>query len=423
MPAHVNERHPSGTRLRRSVAPLIALALLVVACGTGQASSGQTGIDPQLVGALSDDEAAEAAASVNTFGFGLHREVAEDRANTVTSPLSASVLLALVAAGAGGEAADAMTEALHLDGARDTRFAALLADLGDTEDVTLLIANALWADEGTAFEQDYLDFARDTFGARIEEAALGEQSTADAIDDWVAERTEGRIEEMAEDLGLPSEQAVLVLMNAVYFRGEWTEQFDPDDTRDAPFTLADGGNVEVPTMHRSEDGLELETTARDDFRMVRLPYGGTGRFGMEILLPDEDSGLDTLLGDLDHATWRAAVDDLSPSRVGTFALPRFEIEWEAELREALDALGMGVALTPDADFSPMSATDPSLGTIVQKTFLRVDEQGTEAAAAIGAVMDESGPGDVRVDRPFAFTISDRETGAILFLGTVHDPRG
>ena len=409
--------------MRRGVTCLLIGALLLASCGGEATPPGAApGIDPQLAGSLSADEAVEVAAASNAFGFDLHREVAEPGENTVTSPLSASVLLAMVAAGAGGDTADAMVATLYLDGPRDTRFAALLADLLEVEDVTLAVANALWADEHTPFEEDYLAFARETFGATLEEAPLDDPATAEAIDDWVAEHTEGLIDEIAEDLGVPDPNLVLVPLNAVYFLGEWTEQFDPDDTRDAPFTLADGTEVEVPTMHRSDSELELELSHQDDHQLVRLPYGDDERFGMELLLPDEGVALDDLLVDLDAERWQASVDDLAPQRLGVLSLPRFELEWERELVEALDALGMGIAFGGEADFTPMSPAAPWLDTVVQKTYIRVDEEGTEAAAVTGGAMVTSAPPELRIDRPFAFTVSDRETGATLFLGTVHDPR-
>lgn len=400
--------------------------MLLAACGSRDDGPGDDArnddlrIDPELIGSLSDDEAAEAAASSNAFGFGLHREIAEPGENTITSPLSASVLLAMVAAGAAGDTAEAMTEALHLDDPRDPRFAALRAELAEVDDVTLSVANSLWANEGTPLEDDYLDVARRTYGATLEERPLGEQATADEIDQWASDHTQGLIDEIAEDLGLPDPSVVLVLLNAVYFLGEWSEQFDPDDTREAPFTLADGEEVQVETMHRSGSG---ELAVREGYRMVRLPYGQDGRFGMEILLPDDDHDLDDLLEDLDLDEWQAAVDGLHESRISTLALPRFELEWDAELNDALDALGMGPAFASGSDFTPMSPVDPWLDLVVQKTYVRVDEAGTEAAAVTGGGMQVSAPPDVRVDRPFAFTVSDRDTGAILFLGSVHDPRG
>ena len=409
--------------MRRALAMTAVAGLLVAACADDAGGSGTVEIDPDLAGSLSQAEAADAAASSNAFGFDLHRAVAEPGDNTVTSPLSASVLLAMVAAGAGGDTAVAMTDTLRLDGVDDPRFAALLAELAQVEDVELAVANSLWANEGTPFEQDYLDFARETYGATLEEVALGEQAAADRIDEWVEERTEGLIEDMADDLGLPDPNAVLVLLNAVYFLGEWTEQFDPDDTRDAPFTLADGDTVQVPTMPRDDDELEVELSRQDDHQLVRLPYGEDERFGMEIVLPDEAHDLDDFLDGFDADAWQASVAELSSTRVSELALPKFELEWDAELNDALAALGMGPAFEASADFSPMSPTDPWLETVVQKTYLRVDEAGTEAAAATGGVMVESAPPELRIDRPFAFTVSDRETGAILFLGSVHDPRG
>ena len=190
----------SSMRSRGRVA--IALtALVIAACGGsgGEPSgSGSDQIAADLAGSLSPEEAAEAAAAVNAFGFDLHRRAAEPGTNTVTSPLSASVLLAMVAAGAGGQTAAEMIEVLHLEEARDTRYAALLADLAGPSDVTLAVANALWAAEGYPFEEDYLGLVRPTFGATLEEVDLGAQEAADQIDAWVTERTEGLIEEFAE---------------------------------------------------------------------------------------------------------------------------------------------------------------------------------------------------------------------------------
>jgi len=398
------------------------MTLFLAACGGDAPSQGPVGdgVAAELAGSLSPEEAAAAAAGVNAFGFELHGAVAEPGQNTVTSPLSASVLLAMVAAGAGGETAEEMVEVLRLEEAQDTRYAALLADLADVDDVTLGLANSLWAAEGYPFEDDYIDFVQDTFGATLDEVDLGAQQSADRIDDWVEERTEGLIEDIADDLDLPNAQAVLVLLNAVYFLGTWTTTFDEAETRDAPFTLADGSQVEVPTMHRSDP--EVETADGEGFTMLRLPYGDDERFGMEVVLPDEDVALDDLLGQLDAETWQGAVDQLASSTPSQLALPRFELEWDATLNEALQGLGI-VSAFGGGDFTPMSPANPLLDTVVQKTYIRVDEEGTEAAAVTGGVMDESaGPPPLLVDRPFAFTVSDSETGTILFLGTVHDPR-
>ena len=402
---------------------LSAAALLVTACASGADPTGGAGDQPatELAGSLSDEDAREAGAAVTAFGFDLHRAVVEPDANTVTSPLSASVLLSMVAAGADGPAGDEMVELLRLDHTRDTRPAALLAALtADGHDVDLSVANSLWADEGVPFEDDYVSFVRDTFGATLDEVDLASQAAADRIDAWVEDRTEGLIEELAEDLGLPNAQAVLVLVNAVHFLGTWTTTFEVDDTRDAPFTLADGDRVEVPTMHRTAD--DVAVASGEGWRMLRLPYGEDERFGMEVVLPDEDVALDDLLADLDADAWQAAVDDLTEQSGVPVALPRFDLEWDADLSETLADLGMPSAFAGDS-FAPMSPADPFLSTVVQRTAIRVDEEGTEAAAVTGGAMELSAPVPFEVDRPFAFTVSDRDTGTVLFLGSVHDPRG
>lgn len=172
-------------------------------------------------------------------------------------------------------------------------------------------------------------------------------------------------------------------------------------------------------------GEELGQTDRDGYRMLRLPYGQDGRYAMEVMLPDQGVDPDTMLASLDAAEWREAVASLSVDTVGLVGLPRFELTWGAELNDPLTRLGMGNAFAPGpADFRPMSPRDLFLDIVFHKTYLRVDEQGTEAAAASGAKLNrDCDCGMFVVNRPFALTISDTQTGTILFLGTVANPTG
>ena len=380
-------------------------------------------IDTRLVANLDPGDARAVGQAVNDFGFDLFSEVADGQQNTVTSPLSVAVLLSMVLAGADGDTAAEMTKVLHLDGRRDVRLGALLRTLADTDQVTLSIADALWADQGKPFEEDYLAFTRRTFGATVDRADLGSPDAAKAVDAWAAKNTNGLIRDVAQDLGLPDASAALVLANAVYFLGRWTTTFDPARTGPEPFTLLGGATVDVPMMRLSD--ATLGSTQRDGYRMVRLPYGKDGRYGMEVLLPDEGDTLANLLRRLDAGEWRAAVDSLTPQRLDDVALPRFETRWKAELNGPLQRLGMPTAFAPGrADFRSMSPLGLWLERVVHKTYIKVDEHGTKAAAVTGGMMATAArPSSVfRVDRPFAFTISDRTTGTILFLGTVTDPR-
>jgi serpin B len=402
---------------------LLTGAVLLAGCGGSRPPGDAARIDAKLVADLDPGDARVVGDAVNAFGFDLLGEVADGKQNAIISPLSVAVLLAMVLAGADGDTATETAKVLHLDNRRDVRVGALLRRLADTDQVTLSVADALWADNGTPLEEDYLAFVRRTFGATLEQDDLGSPHAADAIDAWADKHTNGRIRSIAADLGLPDPGAILVLLNAVYFLGEWTTQFDRDQTRPEPFTTAQGTRVDVPTMHLT--GERLAYTQRDGYRMLRLPYGKHGRYGMEVLLPDEDNTLAGLLGSLHADEWHAAVDSLSEQTVDELALPRFELRWKGELNGPLQRLGMPTAFSPGrADFRPMSSLNPWLAKVAHKTYVRVDEHGTEAAAVTGGAMTTSARLSqivFRVDRPFAFTISDQQTGAILFLGAITNP--
>ena len=405
-------------------AVLVAGAMLLAGCGAPTPPGDAARIDARLVADLAPSDARAVSQAVNAFAFDLFGEVAGGRENTITAPLSMTVLLAMLLAGADGDTAAEIAKVLHLSDRRDVRVGALLRKLADTDEVTLSVADSLWADQGTPFEEDYLTFLNRAFGATAEQGDLGSPGTAEAIDTWASKNTSGLIDSIAADLGLPDPSAVLVLLNAVYFLGEWTTQFDPGDTPPGPFTLPGGGTADVPMMHLIDERFGY--AQRDGYRMLRLPYGNHGRYGMEIMLPDDGNTLADLVASLDAAQWRAAVDSLTEQTIDELALPRFELRWKGELTDPLRRLGMSTAFTPGrANFRPMSPAAPWLDTVVHKTYIRVDEHGTEAAAVSGGEMATSAQLDqtmFRVDRPFAFTISDQQTEAILFLGAVTDPR-
>jgi serpin B len=419
----------------RKTAAALAAAMVLAACGGPADPGGADGqddkdvFDAQFVTDLTEDEAADLAASINAFGFDLHRALAtEEHGNVVTAPVSVAVLLAMVAAGADGETAQQMADVLHVDEVRDNRFAVLLEQLVDTDDVTLDIANALWVDDDVDLLAEYVGWIREAFSAPVEAAALDQRSGADAIDAWVRQNTNDRIQGIAEELGLPDPDVVVVLANAVYFLGRWTTQFDPRATRDGPFRLSDGTVVQVPLMNRTgvDEGDELEVADMSGHRVIRLAYGEDRRFGMEIFVPTGSRTLDEFMASFDHETWAEGVAALHPVVRGIpLSMPTFEMEWGATLNDVLIALGMSLAFDDTgADFSRMSSLQLVLDAVVHKTYIRVDEEGTEAAAVTGGGMAvTSAPEPITIDRSFAFTISDRETSTILFLGTVEDPRG
>lgn len=372
-----------------------------------------------LVEELDPQTAEWLARATNDFGFDLLAELG-DGGNVVVSPVSISSVLTMLLNGAVGETAQSIASTLHIDDRPEdevnSAYASLLALLERSDDVDLTVANSLWPHDDIEMRSDYVDRVGDAFDAEIDVVDLGDADTAERIDGWVRRETRDLIDGISEELGLPDPQGVLVLLNAVYFKGAWTEPFDPDATRDGRFNRSDGSTVSVPMMRR--DGVVLYGRG-DGFQVVRLPYGDDERFAMEIFLPD--GRLDEFR--FDATRWTDAIAAVRKQRI-LLALPRFELEYATQdgaLDEALNALGMGLAYSSDSDFRRLSPSDPWLSTIVHKTYIRVDEEGTEAAAVTGGSMPTSAPPEVRVDRPFLFTISDTETGAILFLGTVTDP--
>ncbi|WP_166356324.1 serpin family protein [Phytoactinopolyspora limicola] len=411
-------RTPAGM-----TAAVMAVTVALAGCGTSSLPGDAARIDSDLVAHVGSDDIRQVGESVNTFGFDVLAEVTDGTENVITSPVSVFTLLSMVLAGTGGDTADAVAATLHLDEPHDTRLGALVRTLADTDDVTLSIANAAWVRDGVDLKQDYLDYVTGGLGAVVEEVDFTAPETMEEIDAWVDERTEGRIDEIANDLGLPSDSAMFVLLNAVYFLGEWTTRFDPGHTRPRPFTVASGEQPEVPTM--STRGERFEHVIRDSYRMLRLPYGDDERYGMEVVLPNPDHELADVVDILDATEWQDAVAELTATGFDEVALPRFELEWDLTLNDALITLGMRPAFLMDADFAPMTDADVFIDRVVHKTYIRVDETGTEAAAVTGTAGDGSAPVDPAVflvDRPFAFTISDRETGVIIFLGVVTDPR-
>jgi len=325
--------------------------------------------------------------------------------------------------GSGGETAEAIAGVLHLDlqDEDNSGFGDLLRYLSHSvEDVELSVANAIWTTTGYPLTDEFTKTMKDSFEAQVAEADLGSTEAAETIDSWVADKTNNRIEKMSDALGLPDPAAVAVLLNAVYFKGTWTNQFDPNRTQPGTFTLPDSTEVEVPMMSQQ---AEFETAQGSRFILVRLPYGTNERFVMDILLPDADYTINDFVADLNPDMRAQAIDDLSKGMI-YLQLPKFELEYKAtaELDAVLQDLGMAIAYSPESDFTPMSPRDPWLSRVAHKTYIRVDEEGSEAAGVTGGVMVESAPAPLEVNRPFVLTIADTETNTILFMGVVTDPR-
>ena len=367
-----------------------------------------------------DDPDVSSVASANTrFGFKLLQDLREREpgGNIFISPLSISIALTMTYNGAVGETERAMVEVLEIGGLdRDTvnhSNAALRNSLEDPDPkVEISIANSIWSRQGIEFNPDFLDRNRLFFGAEVAALDFSAPEATEIINGWVNTNTNGKIEKIVDRI---SPQTLLFLINAIYFKGNWQDEFDKSMTRPGVFHLPDGREKRVEMMRREG---EYPYFRGANFEATSLRYGD-GRLGMYIFLPNRDSNLNKFLGNLNAGNWGDWISQFQDRR-HDMMLPRFKLEYEVSLNDTLEALGMGIAFGSGADFSGMG---PSLfiSEVRHKTFVEVNEEGTEAAAVTAVVGVKSVPSVFRVDRPFFFAIYDTETETVLFMGVVTEP--
>ncbi len=364
------------------------------------------------------------AEAYNALGFKLVRQIRDDNpAKTVfISPIGLAFALSMAADGAAGKTLSEMTATLQLKSGGpdlDNANKSLVEALARVNDkVKLEIANSLWAANNIQIKPRYLDATGRFYRAQAANVDFRSPTAAKMINDWVSEHTHGKIPKMVEP---PLNANRIILLDAIYFKGDWLAQFDKKLTHDASFTLADGHAVTHPRMSRTG---EFEYYENDAFQGVCLPYVARG-VSMYVLLPSK--GLGNLVSNLTTETWPRWIKHFA-SRKGTLELPRFKLENEYDLKPPLLAMGMRLAFSDHADFSRLSDEPLYIDWIRQKTYVDVNEEGTEAAAVTGigframVVMREPPPFRMIVDRPFLIVIRDNQTGAILFIGAIMDPR-
>ena len=405
----------------RGFALIVALALLA-ACGEPLGPDGPGPPLEELPRPLTPGEAVVIERS-NAFGIDLLREVLEvdDRTNVVLSPLSASMVLAMTLNGAAGTTLDGMRTALRLEGLSQEEIndsyrglMSLLTDLDPLVDVS--IANSAWANERHSFHQAFFDAVTEHFDGRVESRDFGDPNTLREINAWVDRSTRGLIEHILQEGELDPGLALL-LLNAVYFEGRWRAGFDPEDTRPGVFTRDDGSTVTVDMMHLTD--VEFPYGQTDDLVAVELPYGG-GAYSMVIALPRRSTPREVLAG-MDARGWDTLMGSLGPRVLDGLSLPRFVMEYDSFLNDALTDMGMGIAFTRQADFSDLAPEHLCMDFVRQKTFIEVDEAGTRAAAVTAVGIRPVSFFGFLADRPFLFAIRERLSGAILFVGVIGDP--
>lgn len=362
------------------------------------------------------------------FGFKLFSEILKlnsstNSQNILISPTSVAIALAMTYNGAGGETQQAMAKALELQGISlpevNAANAALTAALQNLDDIQLNIANSLWARQDYPLKSDFIQTNQNFYKAEINNLNFNDSVAATTINNWVNQSTSGKINQIVDQIN-PDE--VLFLLDAIYFKGKWTTQFDKQQTAQYPFYLTSGESKQQPMMSQSGEYRYYENKK---FQAVSLPYGNDGRLSLYVFLPTQNSNLSAFYQDLNAVNWDKWMTQFS-DRPGSIRLPRFKIESDLTLNDTLKALGMEVAFTEAANFSGI-AENLALSEVKQKAFVEVNEEGTEAAAAtsvgvelIAAVPEQ--PFKMIVDRPFFCAVRDHQTGTVLFMGSIQEPQ-
>ena len=443
------------SRRLSALLPVSLAALSLFACGTDAADADEHGdptpngpVTPSVEGvtearsslaremAPAVDDAAVAALTEAQAAFALDLlpYVIAESGNAFFSPVSIHQALTMASAGALGDTLAQMHGTLHVDTLADAHAAQNALDLslaaaGDTplqegetgDPLALEIANSLWGDPAMVWKQPFLDTLAVNYGAGLQltDFQADPDAARELINAWVAEQTRDRIKGLLPS-GSITELTRMVMVNAIFFKGSWSEAFEPANTRSEAFTRAPGDTVDVDMMH---GGGELLGMQGEGFVAARLPYAGH-RASMLLIVPDD---LEAFEAELDAAKLAEITGGLQTYAVD-LSMPKFEMTIGAKLKTPLKALGM-VAPFEAADFSGMSDGDAlTISEVIHQAFVKVDEEGTEAAAATAVIFAGTtaepappAPLTVRADKPFLFIIRDDRTGAPLFVGRITDP--
>lgn len=361
--------------------------------------------------------------------FSAMEQAGDIQDNAFISPVSASLALQMLLQGARGETATQIQKALHLEAYRPEDFALFLRKLHrPAADVTLEFANSLWADQDFNVLPAFQQTLQQHFFAAAFNVPLQDLKTNAQINQWTAEKTHQAIPQLLSPEHALSDDLVALLINAVYFKGDWMHPFEAAETEKKPFYLEGGHSVEVDMMRRFGQYRYLTPSARFPHQGLSLPYGKEAKVAMYLFLPTTGQTLSDLKTDLRQVGFEALLSDFY-TEGGSIQMPRFRMAQTLHLIPALESLGIKHLFSEmQADLSGVAVSRPLfVNQVDQFTYVEVKEEGTEAAAVteVGMVTPSSEPLktlDMRVDHPFFFLIRDEETGQILFMGHVTDPR-
>jgi serine protease inhibitor len=412
---------------KTTIKSLLILILLIPLLCSSCTKSPDDNLPKEPVQIKLTDVQSSLVGSGNSFAFDIFREVIENSEpaeNIIISPLSISYALSMTLNGAHGATREAMLGALRVHGITPEEINTACKDLTEAlinvdKRVIMSIANSVWTEKDFNVKQAFIDILTEYYNAESRDFDITDPTVPDKVNEWIEDKTNGLIKDMLDEL---PDNSVMLLINAIYFKGKWKSQFEADETQDQPFYMNSGSSAQVPTMMQKSDFKVLDG---DGFIMGEFPYG-QGNFVMDIILPDERNGLSALLPSITDDTFAGWVDQLSEREVDLL-LPRFKYDFRKGLVEILTDMGMGIAFTDGADFTNIADFPPLLiSDVLHQAFIETNEEGTEAAAATIVIVGTTSAGPTaftfNANHPFIYIIREVTTGSIIFMGRVGDPR-
>ncbi len=403
---------------------ILSISLLTFSCSKDEIKT-----SPEIKQLSFTEKQKQLISTSNAFGFEFFKkagEISGTNANMMISPLSVSMALGMTRNGASGTTLEAMTNTLGFSGMTDTEINESYKYILETfttldPKVKLQIANSIWYRNTFHVEQPFVLANQQYFDASVTALDFNSPTAVNMINAWVNEKTEQLIPKILDEI---PDNAVMYLVNAVYFKGQWKYQFDKDKTEPKAFTIADGSTLQVPAMM---EHATFPYYRGDGFESIELPYN-QGNFIMDVLLPDPGKGVNDVIGQLSQQNWDLWSRQLYDKDI-QLQLPKFKYEYnEKQVKPILTAMGMGVAFDPDhADFTRINSEGGLyISEVKHITFIVTDEEGSEAAAvtSVGISNTSAGPDQpyyFTVNRPFVYFIREKSSGTILFIGTVMNP--
>jgi len=362
----------------------------------------------------------------NDFGFELMKKLHsyDPGENIFISPLSISAALSMTVNGAKGDTKAQMLEAMQLSGWNvdhlNQAYKDLLAVLSQLDDDVLMeIANSIWYRQGFSVRPEFLEVNSVYYDSEVEDLDFGDPGSVDVINGWVDEKTHGLIDQI---LDVIPPETVMYLINAIYFKGKWLKQFEAENTVEEVFVTEAGINETVDMM-QFDGKIHLPYYETDEFQAVDLAYGDSV-YSMSILLPKGAYSLDQLIGDLNVQNWETWINSFVDKEI-YLRIPKFSMEYEKKLNRVLKDMGMQLAFSPLADLSGINGNGGlNISEVRHKSFIEVDEAGTEAAAVTIVGIELTSVGNTPyfiANKPFLFVIRDNKTKSVLFIGKMMNP--